>query len=99
MKTYTDSGYEDQVGEWIDLVLARVPNAVILLVPTHIDLCEFTEIKEKCDNILEKTTTRMEQIKKENEKDMRGSRSLDDEAPHLPTHYKLSDNGDVKVRK
>lgn len=98
LNTYAASNYEQQVGEWIDLVLARVPKAVILIVPTHIDLCDVAEIKEKCDDILVNISKRMSEIKKENEKDVRGSRSLDDESPHLPTHYKVSENGEIKVK-
>ena len=45
--------YQENVGQWISLVAARIPRARILVVPTHIDECRNQEeIDLKCRNIL-----------------------------------------------
>lgn len=30
--------FEDKIGYWMNLIVAKVPNAVIMIVPTHLDL-------------------------------------------------------------
>jgi len=84
------------IGDWIDLVLARVPKAVILIVPTFIDLCSTEEIKEKCDHILSMVHLRVQEIQRENEKDPKGSRSLV-EVPVLPSTFLFDEDGEIKV--
>ena len=85
------------VGDWIDLVLARVPKAVILVIPTFIDMCTTEEIKEKCENILSMVHLRVQEIRRENEKDVKGSRTLVEEIPVLPSSFLFSENGETKV--
>lgn len=49
----TEEAYTSMIGDWIDLILTSVPNAVILVVPTFIDQCgSLEEIKQKCHHIL-----------------------------------------------
>ncbi|XP_028393150.1 malignant fibrous histiocytoma-amplified sequence 1 homolog [Dendronephthya gigantea] len=45
--------YQENIGQWISMVAARIPRARILIVPTHIDECKNEEeIDLKCRNIL-----------------------------------------------
>ena len=47
--------YRKTIGDWVDLVLARVPGAVILVVPTHLDLLikREQEVISKCEHIID----------------------------------------------
>jgi hypothetical protein len=61
--------YQENVGQWISLVAARIPRARILVVPTHIDECRNEEeIDLKCRNILTDMREQREEMASEIDK-------------------------------
>ncbi|XP_076140112.1 malignant fibrous histiocytoma-amplified sequence 1 homolog [Alosa pseudoharengus] len=51
LKTYSPRSFKDHVGYFLHLLSAKVPHAVVLMVGTHMDLCEEVELEEKCLDI------------------------------------------------
>ncbi|XP_078686220.1 malignant fibrous histiocytoma-amplified sequence 1 homolog [Branchiostoma floridae x Branchiostoma belcheri] len=52
MNRYGAARYNWDVGDWVQAVTAQVPDAVLLLVGTHSDLCTAAEIQRKREEIL-----------------------------------------------
>ena len=67
-----------------------------MIIPTFIDLCTKEEIEIRCEHILQTISEKKKEIQKENEKNLRGSRSLDDETPFLPSHYLITNHNNEK---
>ncbi|MCI4386693.1 hypothetical protein PGIGA_G00065390 [Pangasianodon gigas] len=51
LKLYTCKTFYSSVGYFLHLLSAKVPNAVVCVVGTHIDLCAEAELEEKCLDI------------------------------------------------
>lgn len=52
----SDYDYRVMVGDWINLVISHIPNAVIIIVPTHIDVCQDKgeDVDQKCEDVLKR---------------------------------------------
>lgn len=50
----TDCDYRVMISDWMDLVMGHIPGATILLVPTHLDVCQHQgiDVEKRCLNIL-----------------------------------------------
>ena len=48
----TDYDYRIMIGDWISLIISHIPGALIMIVPTHLDLCEDKDVELKCKDIL-----------------------------------------------
>lgn len=111
LHAYETNEYLDKIGYWIDLIIAKVPNAIIQIVPTHLDLMtnEFNVIR-KCTNIVEKIHQHIYQCKNEVRKMSKtlteacdGAEEDDDEElikPVLPyslKFLKLNDSSQIEV--
>ena len=61
------------VGDWINLVIGHIPGAVIMIVPTHLDICESRgeNVGSKCRDILFRVSaeeqSRVELLEKDHE--------------------------------
>ncbi|XP_066295775.1 malignant fibrous histiocytoma-amplified sequence 1 homolog [Branchiostoma lanceolatum] len=66
---YSASRYNRDIGDWLQAVTAQVPDAVLLIVGTHSDLCSAEEIQKKREEILatmrQRETAIIEDIKEE----------------------------------
>ncbi|XP_069598143.1 malignant fibrous histiocytoma-amplified sequence 1 [Ranitomeya imitator] len=51
LKSYVSKRFYMSVGYFLHFVSAKVPHAVVCIVGTHADLCEETDIEEKCLDI------------------------------------------------
>ncbi|XP_035685430.1 malignant fibrous histiocytoma-amplified sequence 1 homolog [Branchiostoma floridae] len=49
---YSASRYDRDVGNWVQAVTAQVPDAVLLLVGTHSDLCSAADVQQRRAEIL-----------------------------------------------
>ena len=65
----TPESFKEMVSDWLDLVIARISQPVVMVVPTHIDECSDESgaidkdlVTSKCNDILE----RMKKWKKQN---------------------------------
>ena len=101
--TLTDEDYASMIGDWIDLILASVPNAVIMVVPTFMDQCSPPEVKLKCDHILkmlEKTKNEIIESRQNQEPLSRKSCAKQNkmELPFLPTSLLLKDTDDEETK-
>lgn len=101
----TDESYVCMIGDWIDLILASVPNAVIMVVPTFMDLCNLKEIKTKCIHILkmlEKTKSDIIESKQNEESTLLSKKGCTKqskmELPFLPTSFLLKDEDDEETK-
>ncbi|XP_066929100.1 malignant fibrous histiocytoma-amplified sequence 1 homolog [Clytia hemisphaerica] len=92
----TEEAYNTMIGEWIELILTSVPNAVILIVPTFIDQCgSLEEIKQKCQHILtlvDKRRRKRQEIRIRYETRSKGSferahKLKRDDIPTLPASF------------
>ena len=47
------------VGDWISLIINNIPGAVIMIAPTHLDVCknQGEDVHEKCNDILQRVKT------------------------------------------
>jgi len=54
-----DSTYKVMVGDWISLIINNIPGAVIMIAPTHLDVCknQGEDVHEKCNDILQRVKT------------------------------------------
>lgn len=46
--------FQNKVGYWLSVIISRLPSAVIMIVPTHLDAFHDNEelMKEKCKHII-----------------------------------------------
>lgn len=51
LKSYVSKRFYTSVGHFLHFISAKVPHAVVCIVGTHADLCEETDIEEKCLDI------------------------------------------------
>ena len=55
--------FYESIGQWIKLVMSRAPKAVILIVPTHLDLVEDPRVvHEKCEHIKQRSDHFLEEL-------------------------------------
>ena len=99
----TEISYDSLIQEWIELVLASAPNAVIMIIPTFMDQCFPKEVKMKCYHILQMVErTRIDITAKRQKKPLqyrKGSirqNALD--LPFLPTRFMLYDEESEEVK-
>lgn len=48
---YNVDSFDKQIGRWLDLVAAHVPNAVVHVVGTHVDLCEHDVLNSSQESV------------------------------------------------
>ncbi|CAB3981647.1 malignant fibrous histiocytoma-amplified sequence 1 homolog [Paramuricea clavata] len=92
--------YQENVGQWISLVAARIPRARILVVPTHIDQCPNEEtIDLKIRNILRNMKEQREEMVSEIDKKIKHVKKTeghcipsDELAKILEQHREQKDN-------
>ena len=92
--------YQEDVGQWISLVAARIPRARILVVPTHIDRCpNQEEIDLKIRNILTNMREQREEMVSEIDKKIKHVKKIeghcipsDEQAKILEQHREQKDN-------
>lgn len=99
----TDESYNCRIGDWIDLILASVPNAVIMVVPTFMDLCNTMEIKTKCKHILkmlEETKSKIIESRRREDLSKKGCAKHETkmELPVLPTSFLIKDEDDEETK-
>ena len=54
-----DDTYGVLVGDWISLIISHIPGAIIMIVPTHQDVCHSLgeNVQDKCRDILHRART------------------------------------------
>ncbi|GCB84623.1 hypothetical protein scyTo_0025250, partial [Scyliorhinus torazame] len=71
-RTDDKDSFKEQVGFWINNVLMRVPDSIVLPIGSHIDLCDKDEVQKKKkdieEKILEVLTEREDNLKQRLEK-------------------------------
>lgn len=93
-----DRQFNDKIGYWIDLIFAKVPNATVLIIPTHLDLIENEDVvAEKCKDIVERADIHLKQRSEYNiSPDSRTSQNIN---ANLPTCLKFNRFGDPTQNK
>ncbi|XP_077983172.1 malignant fibrous histiocytoma-amplified sequence 1 homolog [Glandiceps talaboti] len=54
LHTYTGKHFDKMISYWLDVLQSRVPGSVVCLVGTHVDLCTPDEVKQKCQDVLQR---------------------------------------------
>ena len=64
--SYEVTEYQAKIGFWIELIIARVPHATILIVPTHLDkMINENDVIKKCSDIIEMANSHVMRCKNE----------------------------------
>ena len=97
----SDTVFNEKIGFWLELIISRIPGAVITIVPTHFDLIskdsqiDVDLVMSKCINIIEKSHEYIKEWK-ENKKHYL---EREDQEPYLPSTVHINADRRLYVRK
>ena len=97
----SDAVFNEKIGFWLELIISRIPGAVITIVPTHFDLIikdtqiDVDLVMSKCTNIIEKSHEYIKEWK-ENKKHYL---EREDHEPYLPSTVHINADRRLYVRK
>ena len=89
LSTYDDSKFDSRIGSWIDFIIARSNQLIILPVGTHVDKLKAKQVKQRCDSVSEKITQHLKKHRANIEREIKKIESRPHISPALSEQLKL----------